>query len=37
MTHLLNLLSGTFLVYASVTRCSLGFARILTHLVNKPT
>jgi hypothetical protein len=35
MTHLMNALSATVVVYASVTRGGLGVARVLTHVANK--
>jgi len=33
MTHLVTLLSATFLVYVSVTRGALAFARVLERVV----
>jgi hypothetical protein len=35
MTHLLNILCSSILVYASVTRGGLGFARVLQFAVNR--
>jgi hypothetical protein len=37
MTHLLNLLCSSTLVYAAVTRGGLGFAWVLGRVVNKPS
>ena len=35
MTHLVNLLCVTILIYASVTRGALGVARVLEHVTRK--